>query len=369
MANRYGDAGDESPITSARASDLARARVDGARGESANAFSQSGGTKEDGPRSRKKRAVSPIDAIWQPEDLVVGRKSVVPKELSTSMRALSDIGNAGAAPARKADAPNEIDVESYLLGQKHALESAFDKSLPQRQLLGALQLALHDVREKTSKLEASSSEIEGAVRRSEGVQNQVTGDVRALTTSTIPAIERAIGELRSRMDAEERRKTMSLTALVKETAMRTLFGVASLETAVGNFTRSVLFPPINEGDASAVDAVDKVDATPEYAQTLGAIFLLTALELASRTNEYIRSRAPPSVQRTTTTFTWGLNACRTLVWAAAAIECLQFTKVRCHALASIAYAAATETTDEVKEVNTSADEVKEVNTSDDDDTR
>jgi hypothetical protein len=77
--------------------------------------------------------VSPIDAIWQPEDLVVGRKSVVPKELSTSMRALSDIGNAGAAPARKADAPNEIDVESYLLGQKHALESAFDKSLPQRQ--------------------------------------------------------------------------------------------------------------------------------------------------------------------------------------------------------------------------------------------
>ena len=165
------------------------------------------------------------------------------------MRALSDIGNAGAAPARKADAPNEIDVESYLLGQKHALESAFDKSLPQRQLLGALQLALHDVREKTSKLEASSSEIEGAVRRSEGVQNQVTGDVRALTTSTIPAIERAIGELRSRMDAEERRKTMSLTALVKETAMRTLFGVASLETAVGNFTRSVLFPTINEDDA------------------------------------------------------------------------------------------------------------------------
>ena len=143
--------------------------------------------------------------------------------------------------------------------------------------------------------------------------------------------------------------------------MRTLFGVASLETAVGNFTRSVLFPPINEGDASAVDAVDKVDATPEYAQTLGAIFLVTALELASRTNEYIRSRAPPSVQRTTTTFTWGLNACRTLVWAAAAIECLQFTKVRCHALASIAYAAATETTDEVKEVNTSDDD-----TSDDD---
>jgi hypothetical protein len=184
----------------------------------------------------------------------------------------------------------------------------------------------------------------------------VTGDVRALTTSTIPAIERAIGELRSRMDAEERRKTMSLTALVKETAMRTLFGVASLETAVGNFTRSLLFPPINEGDASAVDAVDKVDATPEYAQTLGAIFLVTALELASRTNEYIRSRAPPSVQRTTTTFTWGLNACRTLVWAAAAIECLQFTKVRCHALASIAYAAATETTDEVKEVNTSDDD-------------
>ena len=350
MANRYGDAGEESPITSARA------RVDGARGESANAFSPSGGAKEDGQRSRKKRAVSPIDAIWQPEDLVVGRKSVVPKELSTSMRALSDIGN--GAPARKAEAPNEIDVESYLLGQKHALESAFDKSLPQRQLLGALQLALHDVREKTSQLEASSLDIEGAVRRSEGVQSQVTSDVRALTTSTIPAIERAIGELRSRMDAEERRKTLSLTALVKETAMRTLFGVASLETAVGNFTRSVLFPPINEGDASAVDAVDKVDATPEYAQTLGAIFLVTALELASRTNEYIRSRAPPSVQRTTTTFTWGLNACRTLVWAAAAIECLQFTKVRCHALASIAYAAATETTDEVKEVNTSDDDTR-----------
>ena len=52
------------------------------------------------------------------------------------------------------------------------------------------------------------------------------------------------------------------------------------------------------------------------------------------------------------------------MWAAAAIECLQFTKVRCHALASIAYAAATETTDEVKEVNTSDDD--EVNTSDDD---
>jgi hypothetical protein len=30
--------------------------------------------------------------------------------------------------------------------------------------------------------------------------------------------------------------------------------------------------------------------------------------------------------------------------------------VRCHALASIAYAAATETTDEVKEVNTSDDD-------------
>jgi len=353
MANRYGDAGEESPITSARA------RVDGARGESANAFSPSGGTKEDGQRSRKKRAVSPIDAIWQPEDLVVGRKSVVPKELSTSMRALSDIGN--GAPARKAEAPNEIDVESYLLGQKHALESAFDKSLPQRQLLGALQLALHDVREKTSQLEASSLDIEGAVRRSEGVQSQVTSDVRALTTSTIPAIERAIGELRSRMDAEERRKTLSLTALVKETAMRTLFGVASLETAVGNFTRSVLFPPVNESDASAVDKVSEVDATPEYAQTLGAIFLVTALELASRTNEYLRSRAPPTVQRSTATFARGLNACRTLVWAAAALECLQFTKVRCHALASIAYAAATssrsaETSDEVKEVSTSDDD-------------
>ena len=143
--------------------------------------------------------------------------------------------------------------------------------------------------------------------------------------------------------------------------MRTLFGVASLETAVGNFTRSVLFPPVNESDASAVDKVSEVDATPEYAQTLGAIFLVTALELASRTNEYLRSRAPPTVQRSTATFARGLNACRTLVWAAAALECLQFTKVRCHALASIAYAAATssrsaETSDEVKEVSTSDDD-------------
>jgi hypothetical protein len=358
MANRYVDAGDESPVASARANDLARGVA--ARGESAGASSPSGGTTTDvGPRARKSRATSPIDAIWQPEDLVSRRKLVVPKELSTSMRALSDIGNAGAAaPARKAEAPNEIDVESYLLGQKHALESAFDKSLPQRQLLGALQLALHDVREKTSFLESANADIEGAVRRSEGVQIQVTNDVRALTTSTIPAIERAIGELRARMDVEERRKTMSLTSLVRETAMRTLFGVATLETAVGNFTRSVLFSQTDQSDASTAR---KVDATPVYAQTLGAVFLVTTLELAARTNEYIRSRAPPSVQRTTATFAWGLNACRTLLWAAAAVECLQFTKERCHALASIAYAAATSsraaaTPDEVEAANTSEDE-------------
>jgi hypothetical protein len=36
--------------------------------------------------------------------------------------------------------------------------------------------------------------------------------------------------------------------------------------------------------------------------------------------------------------------------------------VRCHALASIAYAAATETTDEVKEVNTSDDDTPGVPT-------
>lgn len=338
MAHRYA-AGDESPVTATRST------IE----ESSPPGSQPRASRANTPTSkdfhldehRTKSVASPIDTIW---DASANRPQASHKQsVSASMRALSDIGNVSLGNAslespRRDRAPDAVDVPSYLLGQKHALETAFDNALPQRQLLGALQLALHDVRAKTNELERLTSDVSKDVRKLDGRETVIDANVRALTSMTIPALQQAIGELRSRVDQAERTKGLTFKDLLKETALRALFGVSRVETVVGSWTRDVLFSQTKEyRDDSSAEVLALDPPTPAYVQALGAFLLIAAVELASAANEVIKDRAPTRFRRSTTTMSYGINACRALVWFSAFAQGFTATKHTCHAFALGAY--------------------------------
>ena len=328
MAHRYA-AGDESPVTVPRSAiEESSPRESEPRASRANTP-----TSNDFNNLSEHRA-TPIDTIWDGTRAQASRKQSV----SASMRALSDIGNVSLEAPRRDRAPDSVDVPSYLLGQKHALETAFDNALPQRQLLGALQLALHDVRAKTDELERLTGEVSKDVRKLDGRETVVDANVRALTTTTIPALQQAIGELRSRVDRAERTNGLTLKDLLKETALRALFGVSRVETFIGGWTRDVLFSQSKEHrDESSAEASPLDAPTPAYVQALGAFLLLAAVEVASAANEVIKDRAPTRLGRPTTTMSYGINACRALVWFSAFAQGFTATKSMCHAFAVGAY--------------------------------
>ena len=338
MAHRYA-AGDESPVTGARSA-IEESSPPGSQPSASRANTS---TSKDFilDEHRTKSVASPIDTIW---DASANRPQASHKQsVSASMRALSDIGNVSLGNAsleapRRDRAPDAVDVPSYLLGQKHALETAFDNALPQRQLLGALQLALHDVRAKTNELERLTSDVSKDVRKLDGRETVIDANVRALTSITIPALQRAVGELRSRVDQAERTKDLTFKDLLKETALRALFGVSHVETVVGSWTRDVLFSQTKEhGDDSSAEVLASDPPTPAYVQALGAFLLIVTVELASAANEVIKDRAPTRFGRSTATMSHGINACRVLVWFSAFAQGFTATKRTCHAFALGAY--------------------------------
>jgi len=287
----------------------------------------------------------------------IGR-AVKPGALSNSVRALSDVGNAArrevgelgvkesssasaSAPKDKEDeVPRGVDATSYMLGQKHALETAFMNALPQRQLLGALQLALHDVREKTRALERTRDKMSESLSEASGRGAVVEASVRELSTSTIPAIERTIGELKTRLDlAEGERRRRSWSALGMEFLWTVVAGVDRVEAAAGRLSERVLF---SEEDASSKMASSRVDAeeeVPQYVKIMGACALVAVLELATKANVAVQSRLPERTRRATSTFSYGLNACRNIVWASVFAQSLAATKSSCQALATFVHAA------------------------------
>ena len=281
----------------------------------------------------------------------IGR-AVKPGVLSNSVRALSDVGNAArreggeligkgsSAPAPKDkddEIPLGVDATSYMLGQKHALETAFMNALPQRQLLGALQLALHDVREKTRALERTRDEMSESLSEASGRGAVVEASVRALSTSTIPAIERTIGELKTRLDlAEGERRRRSWKSLGMEFLWSVVAGVDRVEAAAGRLSERVLF-----AEESRIDGEENFPRkeVPRYVKIMGACALVAALELATKANAAVQSRLPERTRRATSTFSYSLNACRNIVWASAFAQSLAATKSSCQALAMFVHAA------------------------------
>jgi hypothetical protein len=117
--------------------------------------------------------------------------------------------------------PTSDVVQAYLMGQRNAMEAAFLEALPQRQLLGAIQSALADVRgkqedmgERCEALACDAAVVEEAARRTQAA-------VDAVARGNVPSLERALGELRARQDAVEAKVgERSLTSLCGEVGTR-----------------------------------------------------------------------------------------------------------------------------------------------------
>lgn len=346
MAHRYA-AGEESPIATTTATRVRPSVGDeNEPPESVDDDSCGGMMMPNQPTLSTMMASSSSPTIGASNEWI-GR-AVKPGVLSNSVRALSDVGNAArredgelvgkgsSAPAPKDkddEIPQGVDATSYMLGQKHALETAFMNALPQRQLLGALQLALHDVREKTRALERTRDEMSESLSEASGRGAVVEASVRALSTSTIPAIERTIGELKTRLDlAEGERRRRSWSSLGMEFLWTVVAGVDRVEAAAGRLSERVLFA---EQDAPAKGE----EEVPQYVKIMGACALVAALELATKANAAVQSRLPERARRATSTFSYGLNACRNVVWASVFAQSLAATKSSCQALAMFVHAA------------------------------
>jgi hypothetical protein len=116
-------------------------------------------------------------------------------------------------------------------------------------------------------------------------------------------------------------------------------GVDRVEAAAGRLSERVLFA---EEDAPAKDASSRVDGeeeVPRYVKIMGACALVAALELATKANAAVQSRLPERARRATSTFSYGLNACRNVVWASVFAQSLAATKSSCQALAMFVHAA------------------------------
>jgi len=349
MAHRYA-AGDESPVTpqNAHTRDMPSPYATAAmklrdNDENDASFTRGGNTSSSKPppplsTMTAADAVSPVrmDSIWNVDHI-----SVKTSALSGSVRALSDVSGyhkpaptnipvASGAPAQTAPqpptyAPKGVDEHSYLLGQNDALLAAFEGALPQRQLLGALQLALADVRAHVGRLETARDGANENVARLGarigtlgGRSRVLENNIRDLSLSTLPAIERQIGALQARMDVAERRRSMSWKELLTEAAKTAFVGVSTkvsdAERAVGACARQFLFNTDVGCLTNGEHALDERRSALE--KNVGALMFVAVTEAMCAANAAANAKLPARFHsRMTATFTKGLEISRAIVWA------------------------------------------------------
>ena len=388
MAHRYA-AGDESPVTppqNTRTFDMpspyATAAMKLRDNDENEHFARGGNTSSSAKRATTTTtttthalttasdAPSPVpvmDSIWN-----IDHVSVKTSALSGSVRALSDVGRrAGEPPAAPQPgpptyAPKGVDEHSYLLGQNDALLAAFEGALPQRQLLGALQLALADVREHVARLESSREGANENVARLGarigtlgGRSRVLENNIRDLTLSTLPAIERQIGALQARMDVAERRRSMSWRELLAEAAKTTLIGVSTkvsdAERVAGKCARQFLF---NDDGCATLDVYARRTRTSALEKNIGAAMFVAAVEALCAANAAVHAKLPARFQnRATVTFTKGIEISRTVVWASVFIHAATSIKDETARAASMLCAAfGTNSRDEDDDVKDDTDE-------------
>ena len=247
--------------------------------------------------------------------------------VTSSMRALRDIVSASE------DVGVVVDEMSYLRGQCDAL-GALERDRALERMEGAIRLALADARTRLRTLEREAAIDRGRV-------TEVSENVRMLMTRTIPALERAVGELRGRADAREGRGTWAGAAIAM---------VARMELAIGALALEVLYPSMRRkarseaSETSAAEASDASAATyveppPERVRVLGACLFIAVVEIAARASEFIDARAPARVRRSTAAAARGFRVARAVAWSSALARGLAATKEKCHAVALAAHVA------------------------------
>jgi len=116
-------------------------------------------------------------------------------------------------------------------------------------------------------------------------------------------------------------------------------GVDRVEAAAGRLSERVLFSEEEASSKMASSRVDAEEEVPQYVKIMGACALVAVLELATKANVAVQSRLPERTRRATSTFSYGLNACRNIVWASVFAQSLAATKSSCQALATFVHAA------------------------------
>ena len=357
MAHRYA-ASDDSPSTP---DDIAFDRVRSlsiadVNDENDPTRARSGEPLAASSRKREPAAVSPLSRARSGEtsnananDFIYARV----RGLTSSVRALSDVGvgvdlgraretrraNAPSARERARDSyvPEGVDERSYLVGQKDALMCAYEGALPQRELLGALSLALADVRRECDELRAAreTTSIDVAVLggRSRAMECAMKELSRAL-----PAIERAIGALEARMDIAERARRATWGDVVRAALAYAYRGCATkmrrAERTTGRVAKGILFPNSTGEDE------ERANASGSFESALGAAMFVFATEIVFAANAWGQAKLPARFHnRVTATVTKGLEISRVIVWASAFVHGMTKLKEETAFAATIACAA------------------------------
>ena len=250
--------------------------------------------------------------------------------------------------------PTSDVAQAYLMGQRNAMESAFHEALPQRQLLGAMQAALADVRgrqqetaERCEALERETAVVEETARHTQEA-------VDAVVRGSLPSLERAVGELRARLSATEASvRERSLMSLCGEVGAR-VFRSAIQQAARADVVAAVVARRIlrggtqtaegdggrggGSGDAeasagageagwggklSAAGAVfDEVVSSAGVSrassrEALGTVMVVLGAEAGYQLQRGMLRRSPRVLQRAAAPLSLGVQVVRVAVWASA----------------------------------------------------
>eukprot|EP00898_Chlorokybus_atmophyticus_P002143 jgi/Chlat1/292/Chrsp1S03171 len=243
--------------------------------------------------------------------------------------------------------PGNVDVASYLLGQRTALERALRECMPQREVLGALKANVTDMKTMSQEDASRLRRLESAGAALREALSNAAERIVDMEQRRLPMLEDALAELRGAMNtATGLREEITLLrtdfndarAAAPPTAKGMLMSVfnwllarvAKLDIAAVFLARRILLDAESLAASEAALQLTDTGQAKEQLQLLrrrimaarlraiaGAILTLCAVEASWRIQQAVAHRLPKIARTLQSPLEVGIRWVRLSIWAAA----------------------------------------------------
>jgi hypothetical protein len=213
-----------------------------------------------------------------------------------------------------------LDARSYLLGQRSALEFAFQEALPQRTALGALQAAVRDLRSAASTEDAAVRGLQAGAAQLEALLVAAEARLAELERRRVSRLEAQLGDCRAALGAL-RADVARLEASRGGGLLAALAAATTRRGALAAAARLLLCEPPSDGD----------DKRAERRRALGPLILLLGVEAACRSGRALARPLPTRVRALAAPLAASLALARRAAWAAALVLAFARAKDAAHA--------------------------------------